>query len=303
MFRIYKPPFPWFGGKSRVAHLVWERFGDVPNYVEPFFGSGAVLFMRPHAPKTETVNDKDCFVSNVWRSIKNAPDEVAKWADWPVSEADLLARHKWLVAQSDFTERMKTDPDYFDTKIAGWWVWGICCWIGSGWCRNQSNKLPHLGDAGRGIHRQLPHLGDRGQEIKEYFNVLAQRLRRVRVCCGDWRRVMGKSVTIIHGITGIFLDPPYSHDEREEVYSVDEDIAEEVKTWAIKNGNNPLLRIALCGYDNKHEMPNTWEKVKWKTNGGLSNLSDKSRAKENKYRETIWFSPYCLDVKQTNLFE
>jgi DNA adenine methylase len=38
-----RAPFPWFGGKSRAAHLVWAAFGDVPNYVEPFFGSGAVL--------------------------------------------------------------------------------------------------------------------------------------------------------------------------------------------------------------------------------------------------------------------
>ena len=36
-----RAPFPWFGGKRRVAPEVWERFGDVPNYVEPFFGSGA----------------------------------------------------------------------------------------------------------------------------------------------------------------------------------------------------------------------------------------------------------------------
>lgn len=42
-----KAPFPWFGGKSRVAHIVWERFGDVPNYVEPFAGSLAVLLRRP----------------------------------------------------------------------------------------------------------------------------------------------------------------------------------------------------------------------------------------------------------------
>ena len=34
-----KSPFPWFGGKSKVAEIVWERFGDVQNYVEPFFGS------------------------------------------------------------------------------------------------------------------------------------------------------------------------------------------------------------------------------------------------------------------------
>ena len=39
-------PFPWFGGKRRVAPIVWQRFGDVQNYVEPFFGSGAVLLNR-----------------------------------------------------------------------------------------------------------------------------------------------------------------------------------------------------------------------------------------------------------------
>jgi len=38
---------PWFGGKSRAAHLVWAAFGDVSNYVEPFFGSGAVLLAVP----------------------------------------------------------------------------------------------------------------------------------------------------------------------------------------------------------------------------------------------------------------
>jgi hypothetical protein len=24
-----RAPFPWFGGKSRVAHIVWPRLGDV----------------------------------------------------------------------------------------------------------------------------------------------------------------------------------------------------------------------------------------------------------------------------------
>lgn len=28
-----KSPFPYFGGKSRIASAAWERFGDVPNYV------------------------------------------------------------------------------------------------------------------------------------------------------------------------------------------------------------------------------------------------------------------------------
>src|SRR3990167_2528692 len=83
---VLRAPFPWFGAKSRIASLVWSRFGDVPNMVEPFFGSGAVLLGRPHPPRLETVNDKDGFVSNFWRATIADPDAVAEHADWPVNE-------------------------------------------------------------------------------------------------------------------------------------------------------------------------------------------------------------------------
>ena len=302
----YKSPFPWFGGKSRVAHIVWQRFGDVANYIEPFFGSGAVMFMRPTAPKIETVNDKDCMVANFFRAVKHAPDKVASWADSLVNEADLTARHTWLIEQlqNGFSESMKTNPDYYDEKIAGWWVWGICCWIGGGWCnagKGVHRQLPHLGDAGKGVHRRRPHLSDAG--LTGYFKSISDRLRYTRVCCGDWKRVMGESVTVRNGVTGVFLDPPYSHDERDSnLYSVDEDIATAVRDWAIANGENPLLRIALCGYDTEHVMPKGWDNVHWKTKGGYSNQSDSSRAKENTRRETIWFSPHCLNTRQKSLF-
>src|SRR3990167_4157719 len=80
--QILNAPFPYFGGKSRVAAAVWERFGyDVGSYVEPFFGSGAVLLGRPRwTPErgwTETVNDLDGYVANVWRAIRAAPSDVA----------------------------------------------------------------------------------------------------------------------------------------------------------------------------------------------------------------------------------
>jgi hypothetical protein len=92
-----KAPFPWFGGKSSVADLVWERFGNVQNYVEPFFGSGAVLLNRPHAPSTETVNDLDCLLANFWRALQHEPEAVAEYADNPVNEADQHARYGHVV--------------------------------------------------------------------------------------------------------------------------------------------------------------------------------------------------------------
>ena len=323
------------------------------NYVEPFFGSGAVLLNRPSSPGTETINDLDCMVANFWRALQHSPDEVAFHADNPVNEADQHARHLWLCSQAEFRERMKVEPEYYDAKIAGWWLWGQCIWIGSGWCSVQlphlgdagtgvHRKLPHLGDAGKGVNRQLPHLGDAGKGVNRqlphlgnagtgvhrklphlgnagtgvhrklphlgnagtgcleepiyaYMRELAARLRRVRVCCGDWGRVLGPSVTFKHGITGVFLDPPYADTARraDDLYASDSlAVAHEVREWAIANGDNRDLRIALCGYDGEHQMPDSWECVAWKARGGYG--SQNAEGNENAAKERIWFSPACL---------
>ena len=298
-----KAPFPWFGGKSKVAHLVWDRFGNVPNYVEPFAGSLAVLLNRPHAPSVETVNDLDCYLANFWRAIRLNPSSTAVWADWPVNEADLLARHRWLVDRAEFRDRIRSDPDYFDARIAGWWVWGLCSWIGSGWCvqkERMPEQLPHLGNAGMGINRKLPHLGDAGraEAILAYFEELAGRLRNVRVACGEWDRVLGDSVTSKHGTTGVFLDPPYSTEEHAVAYSANSDVSGAVREWAIANGGNKDLRIALCGYDGEHKMPDSWECVAWKTAGGYGSQSD-GKGRTNANRERIWFSPACIRPQAT----
>jgi hypothetical protein len=329
-------PFPWFGGKSRVAAEIWRRFGDVQNYVEPFFGSGAVLLARPQ-PFTgpETVNDADGFLVNFWRAIKAAPDEVAEWADWPVSEADLHARHYWLITEGrDRLTRILGNPDGYDAKIAGWWVWGICCWIGSGWCsgngpwqwtgeewvkddagRGINWQLPHLGNAGRGINRQLPRLlggqgihrqrpqsGDRRQWIAEWFAALSARLRNVRITNGDWSRVLGDSVTWRHGKTAVFLDPPYSNEERAAgLYAHDDgSVAARARAWAIEAGKRPDMLICLAGYDTEHEMPPDWSAYRWKTKGGFGSQGN-GRGRENTQRETLWFSPACAEPWQEAL--
>lgn len=304
---ITKPPFVYFGGKAAIADQVWARLGNVPNYVEPFAGGLAVLLRRPHAPRTETVNDLDCMIANFWRATKNAPGDVAKWADYPVSEIDMHARHDWLLAQlaqTDFRERMRADPNYFSARIAGWWVWGINIWIGDGWCRAPANKRPHLGRS-CGTHRRICHLGDAGKgthrptapDLYAYLDAIASRLRRVRVCCGDWGRVLGPCGTVQHGTTAVFLDPPYVANE--QLYNESGSVAASVRDWAVANGENPLLRIALCGYDADYDMPDGWASIYWKTNGGYRN---RNKGNESSAREIVWFSPHCLNP-QPDIFE
>lgn len=325
-------PYQWFGGKASVAGEIWRRLGDVGNFSDPFFGGGAVLLNRPdwHERQIETINDIDHYVVNFWRSLAAVPDEVAHHADWPVTECDLTARHIWLVTEGrQRIAHLETDPDAYDAKVAGWWVWGLCCWIGSGWCSGAgpwtaqngqlvketgsggvSRQLPHLGDAGQGVKRQLPHLGNAGRganrasidSLLAYMRALAERLRRVRVCCGDWRRILTDGA-LAHGTTvGVLLDPPYSHTAGRDntLYNHDTDISADVRAWAIEHGDNKRFRIALCSYEGEHVMPSSWSVYKWKSQGGMANNGNGDN--QNKHRERIWFSPHCLPPVQAELF-
>lgn len=306
-----KVPFPYFGGKTAIADVVWSRFGNVSNYIEPFFGSGAVLFARPNwEGTTETINDADAWLVNVWRAMKADPEQVAEYCDWPVTELDLIARNRWFIRQRELYQKIKDDPEFYDCKAAGWWIWGKCAWIGSGWASVDSSKLPHLGNAGRGVNRKLPHLGDagRGQRLiwlTEWFNQLSYRLRDVRITNGDWSRVLGDSTTYRHGLTAVFLDPPYTDNatRTSNVYAVDcEQVGHAVAKWAIENGNNRLMRIAVCGYEGEYEFPSDWECFKWATVGGYGSQGSK-QGRENKDRERVWFSPHCLSPSKMPLFE
>ena len=311
-----KAPFPWFGGKRKVAPIVWQALGDVANYAEPFAGSLAVLLERPseHTGHLETVNDADQYIANFWRALAADPEQVAHYADWPINEADLFSRHLWLVnhGKAAMQKGMATDPEWYDAKIAGWWVWGICAWIGNGWCTGKGphtyesigadtdeldagvwSQLPHLSDTGNGIHRATLAGG-----LYDYMHELAARLRRVRVVCGDWSRIVTKGALSYGSTVGVFLDPPYSDaaERDSRVYSVDSlSVAHDVREWCIANGDNPKYRIVLAGYEDEHaaHMPDGWRMVAWKAHGGMSNRN-KTRENVNKHKERLWFSPHCL---------
>lgn len=327
---VLKAPFIYFGGKSAAAKDVWRALGRVNNFVEPFFGSGAVLLARPvetwatpDAPGTETVNDKSRFLANFWRAVSHAPDEVAAGCDWPVNEADLHARHKWLVKRlPELAALLDGDPEAFDAKVAAWWCWGQCAWIGSGWCdearADVREQLPHVGNAGQGIHRKLPHVGgnhDSGRGVHsrgrsgglfDYFAALSARLRRVRVACGDWSRVMGDSVTWRHGVTGVFLDPPYLDGAVQYAAGgAGTSLSADVRAWAIEAGKRRDMRVVLAGYEGEHTMPSDWRVVAWKARGGYGSQRKDGTTNENARRERLYLSPHCVEQppRQPSLFD
>jgi hypothetical protein len=339
---VLKAPFPYFGGKSAVANLVWAALGNPAHYIEPFFGSGAVLLARPNisGPVMESVCDKDGFLANVWRAMQSAPEEVAKWCDWPVNHADLNSRRRVLLKnESNLLENLVADDHWCDPKMAGYWIWSASCWICSGLTRPNAipdisksgngvhaigqrphishsgmgvhaiGQIPHISDGGMGVHAigQRPHIsnggmgvhaigqipdisksgngvhaigkrpdiGDGGMgastaadvsapfntNIYKHFRQLSERLRYVRVVCGDWTRVCGGDWQDNCGDVGIFFDPPYGITDRNtDIYHHDStDVATDVRAWCLERGIRPSHRIVLAGYEEHTELlSNGW---------------------------------------------
>ena len=272
---------------------------------------------------------------NFWRAVQADPISVARYTDEPVHEASLHGWHRLLVESAQgLRESIVEDPRWFDAELAGRWAWGASAWLGGGWCDGVAHKSdarkpamggrggtpqaghgvhqpslhqkrpaiggqgdrPHMG---QGVHRalhQLPHLigcdgsgvgygrgvhsrsGRQFDGLVAWMQALADRLRFVRICCGDFARVLTPSVE-------------------------DDTSSPRAREWAIANGDDPLLRIALMGYEAEHEMPESWTMIAWKTGGGYGNQAANGRGRENASLERIWFSPHCLNNQgQASLF-
>ena len=296
-------PFPWFGSKRRLAPEINARLGSTWRYVEPFAGSLSVLLAR-NPSQVEIVSDLDDGIVNFWRAVSDAPDEVAAHADQPVFHTDLTARHRWLVDWARRTgDRLQDDPDYYDAKAAGWWVWGICSWIGGGWCVRGGDTRPFLGGS---TGHPYGMMGVDQQSVRAWFRVLRDRLRNVYVLRRPWDKCLtpavngdmvpqeGRKSGAEKGIA-VFLDPPYLTENRSSIYGSDEvseadKAARDSYDWAVSNGDR--LRVAYCCHAGDFPVPPGWEALDWTFNGPAAGGGK---------RDQVLFSPACVS-RQEALF-
>lgn len=161
-------------------------------------------------------------------------------------------------------------------------MWGISAWFGGGWCKELRQR--------RFTAKNQGILGST-TGWKDLSERLAFRLKAVRVMCGDWTRAVTDSMLFpAAGMSvAVFLDPPYSDTDRTGCYAEESyTVAKDVHQWAVANGDNSSMRIALCGHVGEHTMPDGWEIVEWRSIG--------ARKVERKRiaRECVWYSPHCL---------
>ena len=168
---------------------------------------------------------------------------------------------------------------------------------------------PHLGAMTYALHGFTVRKSSTA--LLDWMLRLAERLRYVRVCCGDWSRIMGKAVLTAAKPCAVFLDPPYSAeaDRAGSIYSVEDlSVAHKVREWCVEHGDDKSLRIALCGYEGEgHEVlveKHGWDVEAWKASGGYGRIhgKDAGRSLTNRHRERVYFSPGCLPRNDCPLF-
>lgn len=311
------PAFPYPGGKRNAATLVWNAFGDVGGYIEPFCGTAAVLLGRPPftGNRVETVNDADGLLVNALRAIRHDPLQVAREAFISISEVDYHARLAWCVdwGKSYGVPWLEGDPEAYDLRAGAWWLYMMACAVGSaptdaGAWVVESGRLVKGSQKGAGIRRAIPHVGGSARGILRaqptwfgethegraatYCQMLASRLSRVRITAGDWTRPLAPSVlksrTGAPGVA-VFLDPPYKGTERVYADGGDVGLSDAARKWCMQA--DPALKIAIAGYDNEHdELLEIGYSVQKSIGGQGSGYSSNAA---NGRRERIWFSPSC----------
>ena len=293
-------PFPYYGGKSRWADDVWHRFGKPDVYSEPFAGSLAVLLACPNPARSEIVCDTNGFICNFWRAVSADPESVAEAADYPTIHQDLAARHIWLRKWGDENaHRLQEDPRYFDVEAAGWWVWGISMWIGSGWCSVDEHipeKRPFI--VGQGVNAQRIL----ATTIHDWFQALADRLKRTVVLNRDWRSAL--TTTVLSNYPSgagdrlnrcIVLDPPYRTEQRQgplyqsDVTGTSDDVAVASYEWAVEHGDQ--FRICYFAHEGDFPVPPGW----------TSQVRDMMANRNNATVEIAMYSPRCIEP-QRDLF-
>lgn len=281
-----KAPFPYMGGKSQAAHLIWGALGDVTNFVEPFAGSAATLLARPLEPRRSTTR----MATSRTSGARFRPTPM-RWRSTPIilcwrttstrgtvgcGRSETASPRPWRLTPTGLTRR----------------VWGMGAFVPGAWCVDQPRRCkPECAGHfhGKGVHGI-------SLDVKEWMRDLQARLRRVRVLCGDYKRAVSSVVLsaarVPAGKIGVFFDPPYAHAGRDaRCYGKHDSpvVFDEVVAWSVEHANEDT-RIVIAGYDSR-PMPEGWREVAWRAHGGLG----RRVGNENNARERLWLSPACLD--------
>lgn len=247
------------GSKRRIASWIIKHMPPHHSYLEPFFGSGAVLFAKPLA-RIETVNDLDGDVVNFFRVIQN-PKTRKQLQEWLTYTP--YSRQIYDEAYERMPENLVEQAGYFAVRSMqgyGFRLSGKC-----GWKRDMQG-------------REAAYAVRNWNELPDILEDMASRLKAVQI---ENRPALELIKAFNHERVLIYADPPYilsTRNRRQYRHEMTDDDHCELLEMLCRS----KAMVMISGYDCDlyDTYLNGWrkEQIRTKTHNG----SDRT--------ETIWMN-------------
>lgn len=249
------------GAKNRIALWICKYIPEHRNYVEPFFGSGAIFFNKKPA-YLEIINDVDDDIVNFFRVLReNEEDLIRKISFTPYSRKEY--ENAYLNSKEEPIERAR--------KFA------VKCWQGFG-CGNR-----YKNGYRRGIGETSPNPAKAWKEMPETLQYAAERLKNAQIENMD-------AIKLINDMKGentfIYCDPPYMQETRKR-YLYNHEMEDVDHKRLLETILKSDCKIMISGYENElyNKMLVGWNKAHKETTAECS----------VKRTETIWYN-YDLNI-------
>lgn len=215
------------GSKWSIANWIINFFPEHHSYLEPFFGSGAVLFNKPRS-NIETVNDLDGNVVNLFEWIKKDPERLTKEIYYTP------------YARQVYEKAFDRIPQNSLYKAVNFY---IRCQMGHGF-RTNGEKVGWKNDV---QGRERAYAARDWAELPERIAQAAERLREVQIEC---RPAVELIQRFNYSKVLIYADPPYMLETRHGKQYREEmdDKAHKELLEVLKAHKGPVL---ISGYDSK----------------------------------------------------
>ena len=253
-------PLKYPGSKWNIARWIISFFPKHHSYLEPFFGSGAVLFTKSRS-NIETVNDLNGDVVNLFEWIKNDPERLAREIYFTPYARD--------VYEAAFS-RQYTETNSFQRAVDFY----VRMMMGHGF-RCTGEKVGWKNDV---QGREKSYAANKWCNVPKVLFEAADRLRGVQI---ENRPALDLIRRFNYPNVLIYADPPYMlstrHGKQYSAEMTDADHAELLE--ALKRHIGPVL---ISGYDHPlyTELLDGWHRRQTTT------TDQKSRVRQ----ECLWMN-------------
>lgn len=256
------------GSKWNIAPRLVELIPEHHSYVEPFFGSGAVLFNK-QVSDIETVNDLDSDVVNLFRCIQKDSERLARLVMTTPFSREEYERQFEGCTSTLYASNFQ--------RAAGFL---IKCWQGHGF-RTNGYKVGWKNDV---VGREKAYALWNWYRLPDWIIDITERLRKVQI---ENRPALEVIERFNYSQVFMYLDPPYmlgTRSGKQYMHEMTDAEHEELLQMILQS----RAKIMISGYetDMYNDYLSGWEKKQFS-----------SCAEHGKPRvETVWMN-YKADLQ------